>query len=382
MGRAAGALADDPDLDIIGLGALNIDLIATKSDVDDDDVEDGETPTTLPEILDRLRAENLAPAAFLGGSAFNAMVMLAQLQIDLRLGMAGISAEPPDEMAESHADRLRSLRIVDLTQSSEQRPGLCMALSTWYGRRLHTAPEANLEIADRLGRDQELRDATARARVLHLTSLLEDPDIPGSTRVAKAVATFVETAKEDNPGLLLSFDPGKTWVDGLERLPDLRRIYALADVLYVDPQELAVLSESQGGRPRSLRGLCGSYALVVVKPMHEVVIQHADGFLLARVPRSDDAVAVDPTGAGDAVAAGVLAALGQGRSVIDGCELGLRIAALRVSEVGDRGHDDLARVLGDVWESESAVDDVSAPQSGHSRILRGLTIGEETTGEN
>ena len=351
MGRAAGALADVQGLDVIGLGALNIDLIVTKPDVDDDDVEDGETPTTLREILDRLRAENLAPAAFLGGSAFNAMVMLAQLRIDLRLGMAGISAEPPDALAASHADRLAALHIVDLTRPSEQRPGLCLALSTWYGRRLHTAPEANLEIADHLGRDEQLRGAAARARVLHLTSLLEDPGVPGSTRVAQAVATFVETAKEDNPGLLLSFDPGKTWVDGLERLPDLRRIYALADVLYVNPQEMAVLSEGQGTRPRSLRGLCASYALVIVKPMHEIVVQHADGFLLARVPRSDDAVAVDPTGAGDAVAAGVLAALGQGRSVIDGCKLGLRIAALRVSEVGDRGHDNLAGVLGDVWES-------------------------------
>jgi sugar/nucleoside kinase (ribokinase family) len=353
----SGGLDDAESLDVIGLGALNVDLIATGSDLDDE-VEDGETVTTLREILDRLRAENLVPATFLGGSAFNAMVMLAQLRLDLQLGMAGISAAAPDHCAESHSDRLEALHIRDFTRRSQHGPGVCLAFSTWSGRSLHTAPEANLEIAEHLRSNDRLRTAAKAARVLHLTSLLEDPSLPGSTDVVEVVASFVETAKTDNPDLLLSFDPGTTWVDGLERLPDLRRIYALADVLYINPQELAVLNRASGdrsGRMSSLLGLCPPSAFVVVKPMDEIVVQHADGFEVTRVLRCDETIAVDPTGAGDAVAAGVLAALGQGRTVAEGCALGLRVAARRVSEFGDRGHANLRDALGDLWRSEPSL---------------------------
>jgi sugar/nucleoside kinase (ribokinase family) len=98
-----------------------------------------------------------------------------------------------------------------------------------------------------------------------------------------------------------------------------------------------------------LRGLCPDRTLIIVKPSSQIIVRHAAGFELARVPRVDDTAAVDPTGAGDAVAAGVLAALGQGRSIIEGCQLGLRIAAQRVSGLGDRGHLDLRNALGELW---------------------------------
>jgi ribokinase len=349
--RAGGAV-DAQELEVIGLGALNVDLIAPRSNRDAGSVDDNETVATMQEILDRCAAEGLTPAMFLGGSAFNAIVMLAQLRTDLRLGMVGISAGAAYGVAESHGGRLGVLGIADLTRRSEHRPGLCLALLEEHRRRLYTSPEANVEIADYLREDDRPRESAARARVLHVTSLLEDPQVPGSNDVVKAVAGFVEAAKADNPALVLSFDPGSTWVDGLGRLPDLRRIYALADVLYVNPMEYGVLSGSPypgGGRAASLLGLCPAGTQVVVKPIHQIVVHRADGFELSRVPRVDDDEAVDPTGAGDAVAAGVLAALGEGRSVTEGCRLGLRIAAQRVSDLGDRGHVDLRRALGELW---------------------------------
>ena len=55
------------------------------------------------------------------------------------------------------------------------------------------------------------------------------------------------------------------------------------------------------------------------------------------------------TGAGDAVAAGILAAVAEGRPITEGCNLGLRFAALRISDFGDRGHVDLLSRLGYVW---------------------------------
>jgi sugar/nucleoside kinase (ribokinase family) len=325
--------------DVIGLGALNIDLIATRAGV----VVDTEDATTLGSIdatLARLRAANVVPEAFLGGSAFNALVMLAQLRTGLRLGMVGISGSGSgsDRVGESHAERLAALGIADLTRRSARRPGTCLALVEGHRRRLRAAPEANLEIADYLHTDDELLTVVASARVLHLTSLLEDPAVPGSDAVVRAVAWFVEKAKAANTDLQLSFDPGATWVDGLGRLPDLVRLYRLADVLYVSPQELALV-----------RTLCSPDAVVVEKAMHGVVVRRVDGAPIDRVPQLDRSVAVDPTGAGDAVAAGVLAALGEKRSVVDGCHLGLRIASHRISAPGDRGHTNLHTSLRTIW---------------------------------
>jgi sugar/nucleoside kinase (ribokinase family) len=336
---------------VVGLGALNVDLIATAGEADAGPAEDNETTATIEEIRARLRGV-AQPVAFAGGSAFNAMVMLAQLDIGLRLGMLGITGEPAaeDRLVGPHAERLAELGIADVTHRSARRPGLCLALSGVHHRRLFTAPEANLEVAAYLRDDAGPRDAVAAARVLHLTSLLEDPLAAGAGEVAARVADFVEAAKAANRALLLSLDPGRTWVDGLARLPELRRIYALADVLFVSTQERDTLR-----RGRTLQALCSSHTVVVVKSAHEIVVERADGFRVARVPRYEGAATVDATGAGDAVAAGVLAALGDGYNVVEGCRLGLRIAARRVADLGDRGHADLRRSLGVVWPAEWSI---------------------------
>jgi sugar/nucleoside kinase (ribokinase family) len=336
-------------LDVVGLGALNIDLITPPS-ANHEPIEDAETCVTGRDIIRRLTAEKLVPHSFLGGSAFNAMAMFAQLGTGLKSGMMGISARPPEGLADSHRERLADLRVADLTWPSQRRhAGLCLALSTGSSRRLFTAPGANVEIADYLVRHERPRRAVKTARVLHLTSLLEDPDIPGSNEVTKAVASFVEMAKSDNPGLFLSFDPGMAWVERLNELPELRRIYALTDLLYINPQERADLS---GGGSGSLVGLCPPSTIVILKARREVMIQRSDGSEIDRAPLQNDGMAVDPTGAGDALAAGVLAAIGCGRDLVAGCRLGLRIAGHRVADFGDRGHVDLRVALGSLWSED------------------------------
>jgi sugar/nucleoside kinase (ribokinase family) len=343
------ASADDGahGLDVVGLGALNIDLI-TPSSANHKSIEDAETCVTGRDIARRLTAEKLVSHAFLGGSAFNAIAMLAQLGTGLKLGMLGISARPPEGLLGSHRERLADLRVADLTWPSQRHAGLCLALSTESRRRLFTAPEANVEIADYLVRNERPRRAVTTSRVLHLTSLLEDPDIPGSNEVTKAVASFVETAKADNPDLLLSLDPGMAWVERLDELPELRGIYALADLLYINPRERADLSDGSG----SLVGLCPPSTVVIMKARREVMIQRSDGSEIDRVPLQGDGGAVDPTGAGDALAAGVLAAIACGRGLVAGCRLGLRIAGHRVADFGDRGHVNLRGALRSLWSED------------------------------
>jgi len=365
-GGAVGAAGDD--LDVVGLGALNVDLIAAAAfDAPGRfaDLEDNETLVATGEIGARIVAGGLTTRTYLGGSAYNAMAMLAGLGTALRLGMIGISTAARDHRGRRHAGCLRQLGIVDVTHRSSGRPGQCLALTEGNRRRLYTSPEANLGIARYLTADDRPRAAAAGARVLHLTSLLEDPGIPGSDAVARAVAAFVAEVKADHPDLLLSFDPGRTWVDGLADLPVLRRLYRLADLLYVSPQEYSVLS----GRPftgvvqeASLVGLCSPGATLIVKPSDQIVIRAATGHERARVPRTDGAAAVDPTGAGDAVAAGVLAAHAAGGTIVDGCRLGLWIAEHRVSAPGDGGHVALSRApLLFPWLAELPADRLPDP---------------------
>lgn len=337
--------------DVVALGALNVDLVEiSNSSIE---VEDTEVTTTAEEILQRIDAHGRIVLPFAGGSAFNALLMLAQLQRPrLQLALLGISSDKqqPYGLLRSHVDRLSELCVTILTGASARPPGLCSAVPTVQGRKLRPAPEANLDVVGYLDGDVPLR-AVQNARILHLSSLLEDPLAPESDAVLQEVSEFVNRAKASNPSLFLSFDPGHPWVTGTDRAP-LRAIYRQADLLFLNVQEFEALTNADIDSPaslRSVRHLCPGGTAVVLKGVDEVILLHAAGHTISRVPQTVWADRVDMTGAGDAVAAGVLAALAEGRSINEGCALGLRIAALRISDFGDRGHEDLLSRLGYVW---------------------------------
>jgi sugar/nucleoside kinase (ribokinase family) len=338
--------------DVVALGALNIDLIAVQGA--GADAEDTEVPTTSDEILRRIEDLSLPVEAFVGGSAFNALLMLAQLQRPRqRLAMLGVAARDGRQhgLRRSHVERLGDLHVDTPVALSDRPPGLCSSVPGPNGRKLRPAPEANLDVASYLRTDRP-RGVARRARILHLTSLLEDPERPGSTEVLDAVSEFVLEAKQMNPSMFLSFDPGQQWVQNLNRSA-LAALYDVADLLLVNLQEFEALTGSDlesAPAHRSLRHLCPRSTVVVVKGVDEVVLQHAAGFHLARIPQKQVVRPVDPTGAGDAVAAGILAALAESKSLVDGCTLGLRMAAVRVSHYGDRAHADLLSALGHTWE--------------------------------
>ncbi len=336
--------------DVVALGALNVDLVDTsKSAIE---VEDTEVVTTADEILQRIDSQGRSVLPFVGGSAFNALLMLAQLQRPrLRLAMLGMESDnrQPYGLLRSHAERLSELHVKVLTRSSSRPPGLCSAVPTVHGRKLRPAPEANLEIVRYLT-DEWLR-AVQTARILHLSSLLEDPADPGSAAVLEAVAEFVDRAKASNPSLFLSLDPGLPWATDTERTP-LKAIYKQADLVFLNVQEFeAVTGADIDSRAslRSVRHLCPGGTAVVAKGVDEIILLHAAGHTISRVPQTTWVDPIDMTGAGDAVAAGILAAVAEGRPITEGCNLGLRIAALRISDFGDRGHVDLLSRLGYVW---------------------------------
>ena len=311
---------------------------------------DSERAYTAEKIQAIMRTTQDRYEPFLGGSAFNAITMMVQLEREhLHLAAAGVSTDSAYGASETHRDRLARLRIEDLTYHSLGQPGICIVETSEVGRKLRIAPRANLEISRYLQKPELLR-SVAGADILHLTSFFENPGTPGSSSVASSVAAFMVRLRALNPGLIFSFDPGDNWIR--RRHTDaLRYLFGQADLLFVNAQEFNQLTRSisQSAPGSSLRRLFPNHTAIIVKQRNHIFIRLSNGVDVVRVRQPTTKSVVDPTGAGDAVCAGVLTAVAERRSLAEGCALGMRIAAARISDYGDRGQANLLGKLERLW---------------------------------
>ena len=343
--------------DVVALGALNVDLVVEGGGAEENgfsSAEDSErigSHRFIRELIAR-RGETAIP--FLGGSAFNTMLIFGQLRLGLRLGIIGVSGAVGDGLHRGHVDTLATVGVEDLTLASFSEAGLCRSETGPNGRELLTSPGANREIARHLGigrTNPELLDAIAGLRILHVTSLIEDSEQTESSQIAESVADFMSEVRRRNPDVLITVDPGELWVRRV-RSSAVARIFRQADVVLLNHQEYQQLvgdDPEVRSSVRLLTSLCPRAGIVILKGLTEVIVQHSSGVTLAAIPRLRGVATVDPTGAGDALAAGVLAALASGRSLVEGCFLGRDLAAIRVSALGDVGHSDLRSKVGELW---------------------------------
>jgi ribokinase len=332
--------------DIVGLGAFNVDLIVEGVG----DTEDSEG--LLPR--ERLLALGERGRPFLGGSAFNVLSILGRIsplgEESLHLGMIGTSGITGYELP-SHADALRALHIEPLLMPLDEASGLCVSLASPTGRKLFVDPGANLRIADFLYEESNrgwLLEQLRECRILHVTSLL---DQRGEDKVAQAIGSFILDLRERNQSIVISFDPGAPWVTP-PRPKAVDEIFAIADIVFLNEQEFTALTgsvPSDRSALKMLTELCPQAAVHILKDYRSVKIILRSGIEAAAIPQSMNVNAVDPTGAGDAFAAGILFAVASTRSLYEGALLGLKLAALRVSAVGDEGHRNLLKQLGELW---------------------------------
>lgn len=172
--------------------------------------------------------------------------------------------------------------------------------------------------------------AFSGARWLHLTGIT--PALgPGPRR---AVAAAVRAAAA--AGLRISFDPNyraRLWPPA-EAAPVLRDLAGAADVLLCSEDEAAMLygtadpaavHAAAGGRPGQL---------VAVKRGDRGAAFFADGEAWA-LPAWPLRAVVEPTGAGDAFAAGLIAALLQGLAPAEAGRMGAACGALACTVAGD-----------------------------------------------
>ena len=291
-------------LDIVGIGALNVDFFVRDAEVD------AEWGTEVS--VDAATVGALVPGATgsaLGGSAFNAVSAIAHARPGLGLGFVGVAGRVPagglSAVGEFDAFGVdRRFVFVD----DERWCGVCVSVMRDGERTLLTHAGANVTFSDHLDRHFDaLVGYLGRARLVHVTSFLDD-------RSAGRLATLLESLKKAHPRTLVCFDPGHVWSAG--QSADVARIVRRADFVVVNRREFEELA------PR------GTGAVVVVKQPDGTRWYDRRGaeHFLGQVPLAAGDI-VDATGAGDAFAAGLLIALaGDGNAVAAGCARGLRMA--------------------------------------------------------
>lgn len=355
--------------DVVGVGAFNIDYLADASGPP----YPGATQTLGSRIAEVLTAgghqleweteqavdeltihaalaevDRASLTATLGGSAFNAIVALAQLNLDLRLGFVGLCGRVPVPGRSGVAE----LAALDVDRSlvrydGSRLCGICFAVQAGPERTLLTHAGANCGFADYLDDAyHKIVDYLASARVIHVTSFLDD-------RTAGRLAAVLGAVKARSPDTVISFDPGHIWSQA--KSPDISAILRLTDYLLVNNREFREIGEHRAGEDeaavacRILRHT--DRMTVLVKRPDGVTSFHFDQGKVRRLfhpqTRLPDQEVKDATGAGDVFAAGLLAAIASCSLPVElGSKLGMELARHKLKFVGTQGHGAFAKITG------------------------------------
>ncbi|MBU2663906.1 hypothetical protein KOI35_10435 [Actinoplanes bogorensis] len=307
-------------MDIVGIGALNLDLIVDSASVAgvaarwepgiEHRVDD---PAIMSALLDEVRVAR--PAIAFGGSAFNSINALSRTGSGLRLGYVGVAGRPAAP-GFSVLDRLDELGVDRqfVRRDDEHLGGVCVSLLNDGERTLITHAGANRHLT----LDGVVPYLT-RSRLIHVTSFFDDR----SPALLRAVLADV---KRLAPAVLVSVDPGHVWSASTD--PDVAGILRLADYVLVNRRERDALAHLELDE-----------TMLVKRPDG---IEIVPGGNVAHEPLPAGEI-VDATGAGDVFAAGPLLMLARdpGR-LADGVALGLRLARHSLRHPGDTGHDGFA----------------------------------------
>jgi len=366
-------------LDVVGVGALNLDFIATVAAV-----PVGTEAASIRSRLERLAAGSSPPFewgaetvvdektiyaaleevsttsldATLGGSAFNAVFALTQMQLGLRLGFVGVAGRVPIPGLSSLAQFVRlGVDHVFVRHDDSRTCGICFSLADRGDRTLLTYPGANARMANLIETQFDaLVQYLASARVVHVTSLL-DPDTP------ERLLGLIRATKEVSPNTLLSFDPGHGW--SVAPNPAVAGLMQLTDFLLLNSHEFKALGDYRDGdseaevASRLLRRLDNGRSVVVVKRTDGVLSCRwgADGVeveLFSQTPLPTGEIR-DSTGAGDIFAAGLLAVVAGDRMQVElGSFLGMRLARHKLQYVGSQGHAGLAEITSEFIRSRDS----------------------------
>jgi sugar/nucleoside kinase (ribokinase family) len=315
-----------PEHDVVGIGALNLDHVRAVDHFED--VKDGAAPLRtfepgeerIAEDEDEITAELEALGNFehrWGGSAFNVLRLLSMPSLGCRTGFVGVAGISP--VPDEHPTLASEFGGCD-TEFVEQVDGLAGQCNSILEKRGLTLPErsmlilpsVNRQLGGYIGRRYwELVHYLTTTRAIHVTSLLDDDQSPWM--LVDLLSDVVTRA----PDVTVSFDPGPLWTT---EYPDyVEALLGLTNILFLNYKEFTTLSDryrkkrepSDTERADLIRAkLAPQAALVVVKLVGTTVFYGSDlpdGVQTVDLPDAVLTDVRDDTGAGDVVAAMVLA---------------------------------------------------------------------------
>lgn len=341
--------------DIVGIGALNIDYIATATQLSQSSAEKVTESTArfewnteglvtadyIDAVMDQLGSTALN--ASFGGSAWNTLSALADLQTDVTLGYFGVLGRE-EALGLSFVARMETARIDSshVVIRRDVRSGICLSFIDDGERIMLTYPGANSLMANVIAEDvEDSARYLATARLIHVTSFLDDYT-PG------ALADLLEATLALNPKLIVSFDPGHEWAT--KPTPDVLRILALSRVLFLNYREFKSLSGYTHGEGDAALGgrlsrMCAAGAQIFVTKRYDLVeVFSRDADEVVRDSYSyefadPDKGIEDATGAGDVFAAAIVVSMiSRDVQVELGAYLGLTLARHKLRHHASSGH--------------------------------------------
>jgi ribokinase len=298
------------DIEVAGLGALNLDNIYQVEHI----LDDGETV-----IKDF--------ACFPGGSAANTICGLAKLGVSTGfIGAVGDDAEGRLLLRDFQKLKVDTSRI-------RVKPGVStgstVCLSDKTGQRsIYVLPGAN----NHLTVDDLDIDYVNQAKWLHISSFVDEAQLK----------LLLESMNRLGTSVKVSFSPGALYAArGLEAL---KAIISRTHILIVNSSEMRQLTgdDITGGAEICLDYGCkvvavtlgeGAVCQSVEAPCY---LMSAENEYLVESVTKDGLTAADTTGAGDAFAAGFLFGMLKGKSLEECGQLGSAVARCSIAKVGAR----------------------------------------------
>lgn len=297
------------NIEVIGLGALNIDNIYQVECI----LEDGETAVR-------------ESASFPGGSAANTVYGLAKLGISTGfIGAVGDDAEGKSLIKDFQNVGVDTRQI---KVKAKAKTGSALCLSDALDRRsIYILPGAN----NKLNMNNLNLDYINQAKWLHISSFAGDTQFKLLLELMDKLASSTR----------VSFSPGALYASkGLETL---KPILARTDVLFINRSEMRQLTDDEvtSGAELCLKHGCKIIAVTLgkgvvyqsVEAVCYIMSQENEYLVEAAQP---DTRSLDTTGAGDAFATGFLYGLLNEKNLEECGHLGDIVAQFSVTKIGAR----------------------------------------------
>lgn len=309
-----------PTIDILAIGALNIDRIfyvtissalrSALSAICPQIAWGGETLVDEEIFIEIGKVLNRQPTHVqLGGSAYNALRAANAIGLGQRLGFIGSAGEEPAAAGFFDWFERNHISVPFTTRARGLLTGGCISLEDRGERTLLTTRGANDRTSDMLAMNMAAVAAWASsASMVHLSSFLDD-------RSPAVLAEFLGSCRDRNPSLRVTIDPGAHWAARHADDSSIQELLGRADLLFVNQQEFDAIwgggEQPPGDRSRRVRTGNGPSVAILLKRPERLTLFDRTGAVLKDVEhiRLTKDELVNTTGAGDVLAGAYLAGL-------------------------------------------------------------------------